>query len=222
MKKKKCTHPRKGLYRIVISGFWLIFNLLYKVRVYGQDHLIEGGAIIAANHTSFLDPPLISIAVPGEVHFLAKESLFKNWFRNALFRRLNGHPIRGTVRDLKIFRTVALLISEGKKVVLFPEGTRAVNDRISPLKRGVALMISRSKAPVIPTYIIGAYEAWGRKRKFPKLSGNLTCIFGSPIYWESFSHLPDREAQLALLEAITASYSSMQQWHQAGAKGSPP
>ena len=222
MTKKRLAHPRKGFYRFMIGCFHCFFAIFYKCQSYGREHIIEGGAIIAANHTSFFDPPLISVSMPEAAHYLAKESLFSVPVVGWIIRRLNAHPIRGSVRDLGIFRTIARLIKEGKKVVLFPEGTRAINDRISPLKRGVALMISRSKAPVIPTFIIGAHKVWGRKQKWPKLSGELTCIFGSPIYWESFAHLPEREAQEALLEAITAAYHALRDWYEAGAKGSPP
>ncbi|MCI5052495.1 MAG: 1-acyl-sn-glycerol-3-phosphate acyltransferase [Simkaniaceae bacterium] len=204
----------------ILAGAY--FRLFHRVRIYGLENYIEGGAVLAANHTSYYDPPLIAVAAPEMVNFLAKESLFKVPFIGWAIRKLNAHPISGTVRDLNVFKISEDVVNSGKKLILFPEGTRSVKGRLSPLKRGVSVIVSRTQSTVIPIYIDGAFEQYSRKMRFPKPGGKLTVVFGSPIYWEEFSHLPEREAQRALVDTITVSLENLHKWLKDGGAGTPP
>jgi 1-acyl-sn-glycerol-3-phosphate acyltransferase len=75
---------------------------------------------------------------------------------------------------------------------------------------------------VIPCYIDGAYEAWGRHRKWPRLFGRVSCVFGSPILAETFSHLEKKEAQAQISAAIEAAILKLKEWLKNGAEGIPP
>ncbi len=209
-------------YRFILGSVWCFFKIFYRHRVYGLEHFCDGGAIIACNHTSFYDPPVVAISAPEELHFLAREGLFKNPLFGALIRKLNSHPVSGDASDIAVLKLTCQLLNEGKKIILFPEGRRAFSDQMQPLKAGVAMLISRSKAFVIPTYVHGTYGIWSRKRKLPKLWGKTACVFGSPIRWEEFAALEKREAQAALTQKLAESIQALRRWYEAGTQGLPP
>lgn len=217
----QCT-PLKFLYRLVIFLSWLVGKIFYRHKVYGLEHFYPRGALIASNHTSFLDPPILAISWPEEVHFLARETLFKNYFFGKLIRALNTHPVSGDAGDITVFKTVCALLEEGKKVILFPEGTRSVDEELGIIKPGIGMFISRTKTAVIPAYIDGPNKIWNRKRKFPKLRGKTVCVFGSPIIWDDFAHLEKRKAQEAIANRVRESILNLKKWFQDGARGIPP
>lgn len=223
-KKLKRFHL-KGLsiFYCMMSFFcWVFAKIFYRHKTYGLEHYYPRGAIIAANHTSYLDPPLLAVAWPEGVHFLARESLFRNWFFGKLIRALNAHPVSGRSGDVGVFKTVSGLLEEGKKVILFPEGTRSSTNQLGQIKPGVGVLVARSKAAVIPAYLKGPYEIWSRHRKFPKLFGKTICVFGSPIRWDSYAHLEKKEAQEAITRQVAKSLEALRAWLEAGAKGIPP
>ncbi|HUD01254.1 MAG TPA: (d)CMP kinase [Rhabdochlamydiaceae bacterium] len=228
-KEKKNLKPSwmqaKGisfLYRMVILFAWLVGKIFYRLKVYGFEHYYPRGAILAANHTSFLDPPIISACWPEEVHFLARQTLFKNRFFGALIRNLNTHPVSGEAGDIGVMKTILSLLEQGKKVVLFPEGTRSKDGELQHFKPGISMLVSRSKSALIPVYIDGAYQAWSRHQKFSRLFSKVTCIFGTPITWESFSHLDKKEAQQQIAEKLYNDILGLKKWFEDGAQGVPP
>ncbi|MGL5626678.1 MAG: lysophospholipid acyltransferase family protein [Candidatus Rhabdochlamydia sp.] len=210
------------LYRIVVFLTWIFFKTFYRHKIYGLRHIYKGAAIIAANHTSFYDPPILAISWPQEVHFLARGSLFKYALFGPFIRKLNSHPVQGDTSNIKAFKTIQELLTAGKKVILFPEGTRAYEDRLGELKSGVAFLVLRSQAAVIPAYIHGTFSIWNRERKLPKLWGKTACVFGSPISYEMFQELDKKQAQKALTETLAESIQNLRNWYEMGAKGDPP
>lgn len=178
-----------------------LFSVFYAHEVYiPKDVAFPKGAIIAANHTSFFDPPLIAASWPEPIHFLARKTLFDVPFLRPLITKLNAHPLKGT-NDLSAFKQAAALLAEGKKILIFPEGTRSDDGKLAPFKTGVAMLAERTKAPIIPCYIHGSFEAWPKQSRFPKPFGYKTaCIFGSPIYSEAFG--TGKEAQAAITKHL--------------------
>lgn len=214
--------PMSWLYRLILFLTWCFFKLFYRHKIYGLENFYEKAAIIAGNHVSFLDPPILAISWPQEVHFLAREGLFKNPLFGGLIRRLNAHPVSGDAGDIVVFKTVCQLLAQERKIILFPEGKRSVKDQLQPLKPGIALLAARSKSAIVPAYIHGTFAIWGRKRKFPKLWGRTACVFGRAIRWEDFEHLDKKEAQKEMTIKLEAAILSLRAWYENGAKGSPP
>lgn len=208
-------------YRFVIFVSWSVARLFYRHRVYGLEHFVNRAAIIAPNHTSYFDPPIAAISWPAEVHFLAKQELFKPFLFGPMIRSLNSHPVSGDVGDVSVFKTILQILKEGKQIILFPEGGRTTGE-LEEIKPGIGMLLMRSKAAIIPTYIDGAAEVWGTNRKLPKLFGKTACIFGRPIFWESFSHLEKREAQVEIAKTLSEAILRLKKWYQSGAKGIPP
>ena len=210
------------LYRFVLWFSWCFLRLFFRLRIYGQEHYYDGAGVIAANHASYLDPVILSAAWPEEVHFLAKEPLFKIFFFGWLIRKLNSHPLKGSANDFGVIRQICGLLNKGKKVVLFPEGQRSLDDKLLPIKPGIALLVSKTNSAIIPTYIFGTFEAWPSNKRVPCFGKKIGCVFGSPIKWTTFAHLEKREAQEALAKTLTDAIHALKIWYESGAEGSPP
>ena len=187
-----------GVYRFVIFVTWSFARIFYRHRVYGLEHFYQGSGLIAANHVSYLDPPLVAVSWPEEIHFLAKESLFKPFLFGPFIRRLNSHPVRGDGGDAGVIKTSIQIVKSGKKLLIFPEGGRSPDGELQPIKPGLILLMSKTEAPIVPVYVHGAFEIWGRLCKLPRLRGRTTCVFGSPILWEQFAHMDRKQAQVVL------------------------
>jgi len=216
--------PRKKhrFYFLILFLAKVLFKCLYRHRVYGLEHFFRGPGLIAANHCSFYDPPIVSISWPEEVHFLARESLFKNRIFGAFIRALNTHPVRGDALDLSVFKLIGRLLKEGKKVIVFPEGARSETGELQELKAGVAYLMVSNQASIIPAYVYGSFSIWKRSQKLPKWRGKTACVFGKPLHWKDFSHLDKKEAQKAILQVLKESLIALKRWYEEGATGVPP
>ncbi|MGE0198495.1 MAG: lysophospholipid acyltransferase family protein [Simkaniaceae bacterium] len=211
----------KLFYFTVIYFFRLIFKVFYRLKVYGKNHYLSGSAIIAPNHVSFLDPPIIAISCPGEIHFLARQTLFKSFFGKAI-SALNTHPVQKEATNLKVMKLVHQLLKAGHKVLLFPEGTRSRDNQLQEIKPGIGMLISKSECAIIPTYIHGTYEIWSRNRKLPKFFGKTAVVFGTPILWEDYADMDKKEAQELIAQRLSHSLKELRKWYEEGAHGIPP
>ena len=221
IKKKKRVN---FAYRLVIFLSKLFLKTFYKYRVYGKENLIKGAAIVTSNHVSFLDPSIIGSAIDEELHFLAKESLFKVPIFKTIIKALNTHPISGKESNIQTIKRVKNILRTGKKVVLFPEGTRSFDGKINKLLPGVGFLISLTKCTIIVAYIHGAHEIWKRGQKFPKLFGRnkILCIFGKPIKYEEFEKIDKNKRIPIILNRIETELEKLQKWAENGCKGDLP
>lgn len=204
------------LYKTILFLVFWFFAILYRNKIYGKSHIPKGAVILAANHVSFYDPPLLSISTPYEVHFLARKTLFDVPLLGRLIRKLNAHPVSGKAQDVAVFKTIVKLMKEGKKVIIFPEGKRSVHGGLQPMKPGISLLISRTDAAVVPAYLHGTFALWPSKRKLPKLWGKTACVFGKPLYFSR--ETPQEEISSAIENSIIA----LKDWYEKGAKGAVP
>lgn len=213
----------KFFYWITKNFFYLFFKVFYHLKIYGLERIPKGAAVLAANHASFFDPPVISASMDDEVYFLARSSLFeKNFFFKLLIENLNAYPVAGTASDLKSFKTLFKLLKEGKKIVIFPEGFRSFDDSLSEIKSGVGMLAVRANCPIVPVYLHGTYEAWPRQSRFPKFFGTtIYCVFGKPLYPEKT--LDNKKIMQELLaQNLEESFKHLKNWIQQGAKGDLP
>lgn len=219
--KPKRTFPKKRFtYSFVYWAARIFFKCFFRLKIYGIEHFRSGPAIIAANHASFYDPPVLSISCPEEVHFLAKQSLFKIPLLGRMIRTLNSHPVKKGASDIAVFRQMVELLSVGNKLILFPEGERSFDGQLLPLQRGLAFIVQKAECRVIPAYISGSFKAWPRGRKLPKLFGKMTVVFGSPI---EYKDLEDRKkTQARITEKTERAIRRLKEWLERGAKGVPP
>jgi 1-acyl-sn-glycerol-3-phosphate acyltransferase len=161
--------------------FYVIFTIFFGCRVYGRKNLPkEGGFILASNHSSYLDPPILGSMTWRRLNFLARDTLFSTPFKKFVLEQCNSIPVRREQLDKSVLNVVLGKIKSGEPMVIFPEGTRSPDGEVLPCKPGIGLIISLAKAPVIPIYIKNAYRTLGKEHKgfrFTKLTLNI----GEPI-----------------------------------------
>ena len=171
-------------YKLVALIIRLICRINGGLEVIGKENIpSEGGVIVAANHISYLDPPLIGAVVPRNATFMARKGLFEipvlGWMiKDAAFpvdrERTRPSTIKEAVRRLK----------SGELVAMFPEGRRSDTGELMEAKRGIGMIACLSKVPVVPALITGSDRAlpvdagWLKRAK-------IRVIFGKPVYYTS-------------------------------------
>ncbi|MBI2867993.1 MAG: 1-acyl-sn-glycerol-3-phosphate acyltransferase, partial [Chloroflexi bacterium] len=142
---------------------WIAIRCLYatllvasRLQIKGREGVPpRGPLIVASNHMSYLDPPLLSLSVPRAITFLAKEGVFFNPAGHLLARGWGAVPVeRGGPGDLAALRHAMRVLQRDGVVGLFPEGTRDRGSLI-PAKPGVALLATKTQAPILPVGITG-------------------------------------------------------------------
>lgn len=159
----------------------IVASEVFEREVVGQENLIlEGPALIAANHLSYLDPPLIGSVLGREIFYLARKTLFDAPLLGWLLPRLNVIPVDRDGADMTALKVVIRMVKQGNATIVFPEGTRSVDGNIQPARAGLGLIIAKTLAPVVPVRIIGSYEAWPKGAKLPR-SAKVRVVIGKPI-----------------------------------------
>ncbi|MBP7669545.1 MAG: (d)CMP kinase [Candidatus Eisenbacteria bacterium] len=164
-------------YRAVQWSSRAIMRFLFGMRVQGAETLPKGAFLLASNHKSYLDPPLIGAAAPMMIGFLAKEELFRIPLLGAWIRSLQAIPIRRGEADRRGLERALAHLSRAVPLAVFPEGTRIPGEELGQAHPGIALLAKRSRAPVVPARILGSGHAW--RALF--LRRGLRVVFGSPM-----------------------------------------
>lgn len=179
------TLPSLLFYKLCATTCWLVLRMFFGLRTYQSENVpATGGLIIAANHQSYLDPPAVGSALTPLRHFdfIARVGLFSFKPFGWLIAQLNSIPIRGDGNDTASIKEVIRRLDMGRAVIIFPEGGRSPDGHLHEFKRGAALLVRRSKCPVLPAAIDGAYEAWPSSRKLPTpWRKRVRVIYGKPI-----------------------------------------
>jgi 1-acyl-sn-glycerol-3-phosphate acyltransferase len=177
----------RGLCRIFFVAF-------FGIRSFGYKNIpTKGGALLACNHQSFLDPMAAGSCVRRQVHYLARDSLFRKPGFGWLIRSANAFPVKRGAADLAAVKESLRRLKDGQLLLLFGEGTRSHDGRIAPLQPGMAMMARRTKVPLIPVVIDGAFEAWPRNKKIWSLH-TIRVMYGKPITTEQIAPLSDKDA----------------------------
>lgn len=170
----------RTLYRIALK-----FPIMASVK--GREHFPKkGGFILASNHISYSDPPIVGSCAPRVVHFLAKKELFNSAWFSYLLKSSNAHPLSRGTGDLATMRLAINIINQGDGIVLFPEGTRSRNGQLGKGKPGIGMMARRGNCPIIPCYAIGQQEFI----KCLTFRGKMYVHFGEAITPEWMATLP--------------------------------
>lgn len=188
------------------------FTLLFRLDVDGAAHVPSAGPlIIAANHRSMLDVPLLVVASPRRVTFMAKRNLFRGRFWTALFHGLGGFPVEAGTGDRGALDMGMAVLDAGAVLGVFPEGTRSFRGPMGPFLNGTAWLALRSGAPIVPCAIVGterpAGEGWRRWLRLRRVR----ISFGSPIGVGAPDGPVRREAVAVLTESVRSAVASLQE-----------
>ncbi len=170
---------------IVVGSF---YRFGYDLKVYGRENIPKGCFIVAPNHESHLDPPLIGIAFSRRpLRYFAKHELFElNPIFTWLIRSQGAVPISPNPRDLKrFFRWIGYFQRTNQPFVIFPEGERTPTGELLPPRPGLGFVVQATGLPVVPVFIEGTFEALprGAVRLSPS---KITVVIGKPLDFTEF------------------------------------
>lgn len=194
-------HPGTLNYRSFLydATFWLSGPALLlgnSLRTSGDRNVPRSGPVLVlSNHQSYFDPVLVGLATRRRLCFLARDKLFRIPGFGQLITALNAIPIDQDATGLGGLRTTMKLLDEGRAVLVFPEGTRTPDGRLSPIQPGTHLLVRRTMPTIVPVGIAGAYDAWPCWRRLPRpaplfvpaLPGTIAVAVGEPMSPEPFA-----------------------------------
>ena len=181
-------------YFIGWSFFRTVYTLIGRLKIRGLYNLPgEKGAIIAANHISLHDPQLVGCSIPRPIHYMAKRELFDIPVLGWLLRQVNSFPVNRAGTDQKAVRTALRLLSKGRIVLMFPQGTRRSDNLDSfQLKEGIGMLSCLAQVPIIPCMV--------RNSNKLKSLHRLSVTFLKPVFPpEKY----DRNSYKVLAESVT-------------------
>ncbi len=152
-------------YRFIQCLLFIIFKSWNRFEIIGTENIPKSGFILAANHVSYLDPPVLGAGIRRHVTFLAKEELFKVSWLGPVITWLGAMPVMGE-SDFRTLRAIIRSLKQGRIICIFPEGTRSNTGEISEnFKSGVSFLAHTAKVPVVPCYLDGTDASWPRGGK---------------------------------------------------------
>jgi 1-acyl-sn-glycerol-3-phosphate acyltransferase len=164
---------------------WCVFRLLYATyfrwRVFHPERVpLTGSLILASNHLSFLDPPLVGAGVTRAINYMARKTLFRYPGIGALLRSWNAVPVDRDGGSASGLKEILDRLKRGGAIIMFPEGTRSLNGQLQLARSGIGLAIIKSSAPVVPVRVFGTFEAYGKGVKFPR-PHRIAVKYGEPM-----------------------------------------
>jgi len=190
----------RNCYYVFRDTFLAYFRAYNRLEVHGREHIPrEGGLIVAANHTSYLDPPLIGAAMTRRMTYIAKEELFGPPLLGKFVSSFSI-PVSRDKPTHALIKDAVKRLCAGEAIAMFPGGERAKEgDGLAEFKKGIELIARLSKAAILPAYLNGPWKSLPVGAKFPR-PVKITVRFGPPlVYGKDYS---DTDATLRILEAI--------------------
>lgn len=175
----------------------MVLKPLYRIEVIGKENFPkEGGVLLCTNHISNLDPPVVGVACPRPVSFMAKEELFHAPVLKWILPHIKAFPVKRGMSDRNALRTGLKLMKEGHVLGLFPEGTRSKTGEVGKGMAGAGFFALKSDAAIVPCAVIGPYKTFGK----------LQVVFGQPIDFTSLESekITAEEATEVIMQEIRA------------------
>jgi len=180
-----------------------IIRVLFSTHVRGVENIPEGGALLAGNHVSYLDPILLWCASPRPVHFMAKRELWDSRLVAWVLPRVLAFPVNRGEPDRTAITTGTELLQAGGLVGVFPEGGRAEDggEALRQAQGGAAFIALRADAPIVPVAFVGTQRAWPKGAKFPRLVRTYISI-GKPVFPSTVLPEGGRKERVTALTAL--------------------
>ena len=182
---------KTGFYTFARRLIWMLLALVFRVKARGVENFPKDrNCIIFSNHFSAWDPLTIAhIYTVSEIHFMAKDSLFRTRLVRALIQRLHAFPVSRGSADMAAMRTAMQVLRDGHVLGIFPEGTRRQGGPVTDMETGVAVLALKSEAPLVPVLLGGRYRFLGKVR----------AVVGEPV---SLDDLREKRVGAETLEAV--------------------
>ena len=178
------------MYGFLQIVFRIFFYIVFRTRVYGRENIpAEGPVILAANHASNIDPPLMASLIERPVSYMAKIELFENPIFGAAIRRCHAFPVKRGESDRGAIKAAVTVLKEGRVLGLFPEGTRSKTGELQKAEAGVALIAAMTGAPIVPVAILNTHRIFANGGLLPQLR----IMYGAPMSFQG-----DRKSKEAL------------------------
>jgi len=203
-------NPQLFMGRLVSRGLFTLFFM--RCKVFGQENIPRKGPayILALNHASLIDPPLVWAFYPDPVYFLAKQELHDFPIFGWGCSRAGVIPIRRGALDLRAIRTCIRYLTElHRNLAIFVEGTRSDDGQLGQGKLGCALLSAKSRAAVVPAYVYGSYNVLPRSGIVPRFSNKLELHIGKPLELSFQSDRPSRPELEAATGTILAAIEKL-------------
>ncbi len=184
-------------------------RVFLRFRVEGAENWPQsGGALVCANHASFLDPPLVGVACRHRrMNFLARKTLFSGRVASWVLTALNAIAIDREGTGVGGLKEAMRRLKQAEMVLIFPEGTRSSDGTLQPFEPGFIALARRTRVPIVPISIRGASQAWPRDAKWPK-PAPVTLSVGPQISTQMIAAMSDKELIDEVAKRIAAGLES--------------
>ncbi len=146
-----------------------VFKVIGKPEVFGRENIPEEGSfVLAANHQSLLDPPVLIACIPRQITFLAAAYLFKIPLVGLVIRAVGALPVGGGYGSIKSVKYVLSRLFEGGVIGMFPEGGLSTDGSLKPFQSGWAYFALKTGSPVLPVAISGSRDLLPAGKYFPR------------------------------------------------------
>lgn len=210
------------------SRMWRFLQFLFRgicctylqYRARGVERMPAGGALLVANHQSYLDPLLICVPLNRPISFLARDSLFRAPIVGWILKNTLVLPVNQAAPTTVSIRAMIDRIKAGFYVGMFPEGTRTPDGKMCEIKPGMLAIVKRIDAPICPIGIAGGYESYPMHAAWPR-PAKIRVVFGPPIPANELVERWKRDGEEATLkflgERIGECVEEAYRWRNEGA-----
>jgi 1-acyl-sn-glycerol-3-phosphate acyltransferase len=190
MSTKYYYSGEKRFYRFLYRIAQPMFGGLVNFEAIGREYIPrEGGTLIMSNHVSYLDPIFLGAAVTRELHYMARDDLFRPQLWGDFLTYMNAFPVKRGEGDIRALRTALSLLEKNKLVLIFPEGTRGISGKLGEPVEGAGFIVHRTNVPVIPAFVKGTEIILPRNAKGIKRA-KVSVYFGKPLELSALRNLP--------------------------------
>ncbi|HXD01423.1 MAG TPA: lysophospholipid acyltransferase family protein [Verrucomicrobiae bacterium] len=174
----------KPAYYVGWSFYRCLFATYFRWRVYNPERVpLTGPVVLASNHQSFLDPPLVGSGVKRDINYMARKSLFNNPIAAWALHAVNAVPVDRDGGGAAGLKAILDRLKAGGGIVLFPEGTRSKDGNLQPARSGIGLVVAKSTAPVVPIRVFGTFDAQWKRLKLLR-PPRVAIKYGRPLLFE--------------------------------------
>lgn len=201
-KERHVTWRHEMWYHFCWSFCWFTSIFLFRSKYIGRKNVPKKGPVlVVSNHQSFLDPPVIGGGIWRRMNYLARKQLFKFKPFALLIASVDAIPLDQEGIGFQGIKETIRRLRNKEMVLIFPEGSRSHDGAMIPFMTGYINIAVKTKSTIVPTAIVGAFEAFPRQKKFPSIfKKGLRIEYGAPITPEDYAEMKEEELH-ALVES---------------------